>query len=205
MPSITKADLRELDARVVNAGVALVSGVTAADLDRATPCADWTLGELIAHMTAQHDGFAAAAAGEGADLSGWQVRPLGDDPAASYAAAAGRVLTAFADDRVLDREFSLPELSTRRGFPGIQAIGFHFIDYVVHAWDVARSLDRPLEFDRAVLDTALAMAREIPDGASRLTPGAPFGPAVPAAAGAPVLDQVVALLGRPPAWPRSAA
>src|ERR1700685_3712749 len=55
-------------------------------------------------------------------------------------AAAGGVLAAFAADGVLDRAFTLPEISPERRFPAPQAIGFHFIDYVVHGWDVARSL-----------------------------------------------------------------
>jgi uncharacterized protein (TIGR03086 family) len=195
------ADIRDLDARAVTASVAVVSRVRVAHLDLTTPCSDWTLGELLAHMTAQHHGFAAAAAGEGADLAGWQVRPLGDDPASTYAVAAARVVAAFAGDGVLAREFALPEMTTRRTFPATEAIGFHFIDYVVHAWDVARTLDIPIEFDPDLLDNALAMAREIPDGERRLAPGAAFGPAVAAPAGERPLDQVVAWLGRSPTWP----
>jgi uncharacterized protein (TIGR03086 family) len=195
------ADIRELDARAVRASVAVASGVRAEHLDRATPCSDWTLGELLAHMTAQHHGFAAAAAGHGADPAAWQVRPLGDDPASTYAAAAERVVAAFSDDRVLAREFTLPELTTRQTFPAARAIGFHFIDYVVHAWDVARSLELPLELDPEVLDHALALAREIPDGQRRLAPGAAFRRPVAAPDGAGPLDQVLAWLGRSPTWP----
>jgi uncharacterized protein (TIGR03086 family) len=199
-------DIRDLNARAVAASVAVVNKLDASHLDRATPCADWSLGELLAHMTAQHYGFAAAAAGNGADPAAWQVRPLGDDPATKYAAAAAQVVAAFADDRVLEQPFTLPEVSPRRTFPGAQAIGFHFIDYVVHAWDVARSLDLPIEFDREVLDHALAVARWIPDGDNRLAPGAAFRPAVPApAAGDGTLEQVVALLGRSPEWPGRAS
>ncbi len=53
-----------LDARAVRASVRVVLQASAADLARPTPCADWTLAELLAHMTAQHNGFAAAAAGK---------------------------------------------------------------------------------------------------------------------------------------------
>ncbi len=55
-------DIVTLDARVVRATVGVVSQVGPADLARPTPCADWTLGELLTHMTAQHDGWVAAAA-----------------------------------------------------------------------------------------------------------------------------------------------
>lgn len=200
MLTIPLTDIRELNARAVRTSVAVVSEVTAAHVDRATPCADWTLGQLLAHMTAQHRGFAAAAAGDGAELAHWEARPLGDDPASAYAAAATRVLAAFADEQ-LAADFQLPELTTSRTFPAARAIGFHFIDYVVHSWDVARALGRPVTFDADVLGTALAMARDIPDGPNRLVPGAAFAPAVPAPPEAGPLDQVLALLGRPPVWP----
>ncbi len=52
--------IRELDARAVRASVDVVSRVRAGDLARATPCSEWTLAELLAHMTVQHYGFAAA-------------------------------------------------------------------------------------------------------------------------------------------------
>ena len=86
MPTISEPDIRKLDARAVRASVDLVAGVTRDDLDRPTPCAGWTLADLLAHMSAQHRGFAAAATGGGADLAVWQPRPA-DDPVAEYAAA----------------------------------------------------------------------------------------------------------------------
>ncbi len=63
--NMTGYDIVALDARVVRATVSVVSQADPADLARPTPCADWPLGELITHMTAQHDGWAAAAAGDG--------------------------------------------------------------------------------------------------------------------------------------------
>ncbi|HEY6297947.1 MAG TPA: maleylpyruvate isomerase N-terminal domain-containing protein, partial [Streptosporangiaceae bacterium] len=68
-------DLVSLDARAVQASVAVVSKAGPADLARPTPCGDWTLGQLLAHMTEQHDTFAAAAAGNGADLPARPAQP----------------------------------------------------------------------------------------------------------------------------------
>src|SRR5260370_41503654 len=81
-------DIVGLDARAVRASVQIVSQARTADLARPTPCSDWTLGQLLAHMTAQHNGFAAAAAGDGADLVHWQTGAPGADPVGRYAAAA---------------------------------------------------------------------------------------------------------------------
>ena len=193
-----------LDAQAVRASLELVEKVTARDLARPTPCADWTLHGLLRHMIAQHYGFAAAAAGDG-DLARWMLRPLGPDPVAAYRAAAECVLDAFAADGALDRDFPLPEISRGPMFPARQAISFHFVDYVVHSWDVARTLGLPVDLDPALVEAALRVAQAVPGGAARLEPGAAFGPAVewaggPGGAVGSGLDQIVALLGRSPGW-----
>lgn len=192
-------DLIGFDAAAVRASVDLVDRLTPADLTRPTPCAGWTLHGLLAHMTTQHYGFAAAAAGQDG-LGPWRLRRLGPDPARDYREAAGAVLAAFAVAGVLGREFPLPEISTGQRFPAAQAISFHFIDYVVHSWDVARTLGQPVSFGPDLLAAARGVASEVPGGGARLRPGAAFGPAVtwPEPGG---LDEIVALLGRSPAWP----
>ena len=189
----------ELHRRAVLASVDVVSRIGDGDLGRDTPCAGWNLGDLLAHMIVQHDGFAAAAKGLGADPAVWQPRPLGADPTGEYAAAAHRVLDAFAAPGVLAREFALPEISTAVTFPAERAIGFHLVDYVAHGWDVARSLGLPYQLDPDVLDIALRVAAAVPDGENRLAPGAAFAPALPVPEDAPALDRIVALLGRSPA------
>ncbi len=194
------SQLRLLDAHVVTAGLELVRQVKPADLSRATPCASWDLGALLAHMTAQHHGFAAAAAGRGAELSVWQVRPVGDDPAGVYSAAVEEVLAAFADPQVGARDFAIPEITTEQKFPAPQAIGFHLVDYVVHGWDVARALDLPFTVAPEALAVALTVAQMVPTGAPREAPDAMFGPVIEVAGDASPIDQIVALLGRDPHW-----
>jgi uncharacterized protein (TIGR03086 family) len=197
------AELVELDAVAVRTSVELVEHVTPADLSRPTPCAAWTLHGLLAHMGTQHHGFAAASGGEdGWEL--WRLRPLGADPVATYRQAAERVLAAFAADGVLDRAFPLPEVSTERRIPAAQAVGFHLVDYVVHSWDVAMTLHVPVGFEPRVLEAALAVARAVPGGEARLTPGAAFAPVVAARPG-DALDEIVSLFGRSPAWPAEKA
>jgi uncharacterized protein (TIGR03086 family) len=192
-------DIVGLDARAVRASVQIASQASAADLSRPTPCSDWTLGELLAHMTAQHEGFAAAAAGDGADLVHWQTGAPVADPVGEYAAAAERVTAAFAAAGVLAGEFVLPEISPKLRFPAAEAIGFHFVDYVVHGWDVARALGRGYDLEPDVLAAALPIAQAVPDGERRRRPGAPFAPRAAASSSGP-LGQIVALLGRRPDW-----
>jgi uncharacterized protein (TIGR03086 family) len=194
-------DLVDMDARAVRASVDLVSLITTDDLRRPTPCSEWTLADLLAHMAAQHHGFAAAAAGNGGDPQVWRTRPLGADPAATYEAAAAEVIAAFADEGVLAAAFMLPELTTKTTFPGRLAIGFHLVDYVVHAWDVARALDVRLDLPDDLVRAALPIAEAVPDGRGREAPGAAFRRRLPVPADAGPMDRILALLGRSPTWP----
>lgn len=191
-------ELRIFDALATRASLDLVARVEPADLARPTPCEAWTLHGLLAHMTTQHLGFAAAAGGDG-DPDRWKLVSLGADPVATYRDSVNQVLTAFAANDLADRKFPLPEFTTDFTFTAEQALSFHFVDYVVHSWDVARTLGLPLTFQKEVLDRALQIAESVPDGQPRLDPGAAFAPAR-AADGLSGLDRIVALLGRSPDW-----
>lgn len=182
----------------IAASVDVVSAVADTDLGRPTPCSEWTLAELLAHMTAQHRGFAAAARGEGSDVANWRPRPVAD-PVLDHLTAADLVLAAFAEDGVADRAFALPELGSTT-FTAEQAVTFHLIDYVVHGWDVARTIGHAFELHPDVVEPALRIAAQVPDGPFRLEPGAPFAPALPVAPAATPLDRILSTLGRDPNW-----
>lgn len=184
----------------VRTSVAVVSRIQADDLARPTPCAEWTLADLLAHMTAQHHGFAAAARRRGSDRTAWQVRPTGPDPVTEYADAAEDVLAAFAEPGVSDRELHLPEFRPVSNFPAARAIGFHLIDYVVHGWDVARSLGLHYRLAPELAGPALRIALAVPDGDNRQAPGAAFRPALAASDDADPLHRILATLGRSPDW-----
>ncbi|MGW4353701.1 TIGR03086 family metal-binding protein [Nocardia sp. NPDC004582] len=192
-------ELLALDARAVRTSIDVVAGVTPGDLDAATPCAGWTLRDLLEHMIVQHHGFAAAARGE-SDLGLWKPRPLSADPVGEYRAAAEHVLATFAEPGVLERRFPLPEVRDGIVIPGTLAVSFHFIDYVVHAWDVARALGRTVAFDDDLVSAALPVAEAVPRGAERERPGASFAPEVEGP-GTTGLDRILAVLGRAPGWP----
>jgi uncharacterized protein (TIGR03086 family) len=192
-------NLLEADAAATRGSVEVVTRIAPTDLGRPTPCAGWDLRALLAHMTVQHRGFAAAAAGRGGDLTVWQPVSA-PDPVAAYTAAASEVLAAFADPDVLDRAFVLPEIPRAPSFPGRIAISFHLVDYVVHGWDVARTLDLPYQPADEVLAATVPVARAVPDGPGRQAPGAAFAPARSFEAGVSPLDEILLLLGRDPRW-----
>jgi uncharacterized protein (TIGR03086 family) len=200
----TNYDVRRLHRTAVLASVDVVSAVTAEDLSKVTPCVGWNLADLLTHMTVQHHGFAAAARGHGADPAVWQPDTVADavtaDPVGTYAAAAAAVLDAFAGADVLDATFALPEFGAGATFPGSVAIGFHYVDYIAHGWDVARTMDQPFELPAEVVAAALPLAFAVPDGSFRTGEDAVFGPAIPSTEPTGDLDRILAYLGRSPQW-----
>jgi len=200
----TIPDLRPFHRIAVQTSVDVVSAVTADDLRRPTPCAGWDLGDLLAHMTVQHHGFAASARGHGADLGVWDrasvVDAVSRDPAGTYATAAADVLEAFAAADALTASFALPEFGPGATAPGEMAIGFHFVDYVVHAWDVARTIGAPLDLPDDVIAAVLPLAIAVPDGDFRAAASSPFQRAIDADESASGLDRILLHLGRSPEW-----
>ncbi|WP_405730133.1 TIGR03086 family metal-binding protein [Streptomyces sp. NBC_00028] len=194
--TVTGADIVELDRVAVREAVRVVDLARGADWERDTPCAGWTLRRLVAHMAAQHRGFAAAARGVGADPAHWREPEDMGAPAEVHRAAAAELLDAFAEPGAGGREFTLPELGLT--VPGRMAIGFHLVDYVVHAWDVAATLGVRLELPDDVLAAALAVARRVPADPGSRGEGAAFAPALRVPEGAGALEETLRLLGREP-------
>ncbi len=95
--------------------------------------------------------------------------------------------------------FALPEFGDGAVFPGAMAIGFHFVDYVVHGWDVAASLGVPYELPAAVVDAVLPLVLAVPDGDIRTTAGSPFAPALESG-DRDDFERILRHLGRNPAW-----
>jgi uncharacterized protein (TIGR03086 family) len=181
---------------------AIVEHVREDQLGVETPCAGWDLSQLLAHMTGQNLGFASAARGEDFDPAIWADRPVGTPPHEAFAASAAEVVAAFAAEGAVERAWPLLVGADRSAsVPGEQALGFHFIDYVVHAWDVAVSIGIEPEFEDDLLKAVVPLAEAVPlDGPTRSGPYAPFAPAVAIDAGQGDLDRLLAILGRDPEW-----
>ncbi|TGA89933.1 TIGR03086 family metal-binding protein [Streptomyces sp. MZ04] len=191
-------DLIALDRTAVQESLRVLRIARDADWERPSTCAGWTLRDLVAHMAAQHHGFAAAARGAGDDRTYWIAPDLGGDPFKVYDESVRHVLAAFAEGGVLERGFTLPEIGGT--FTGRVAVGFHLLDYVVHSWDVAATLGVRLDLPRPVVEAALDIARRVPKDPDRRGPGAAFAPVLPTPEEASPLDEMLALLGRSPRW-----
>lgn len=193
-------DLRVLHRRALQVSVDVVNQAKADRFGLPTPCAEWDLGQLIAHMVGQNLGFEAAARGQRNGVDAFAPVPVADDPAARHAASAERLAEAFAAPGFEQRELWLPEIRGGGFYPAQTAVGFHLVDSVAHGWDVARSLGLPVAFDDEVLEAALIISLAIPDGPAREQPGAPFRPSVGVGGDTDLLGRVLGLLGRSPDW-----
>jgi len=83
-----------------------------------------------------------------------------------------------------------------RVMPAHLALGVLSVELVVHGWDFAQALARPLPITAAHADFVLSLARRIITPESRRTAG--FDPQVPVTTDAEALDRLVAFTGRHP-------
>jgi uncharacterized protein (TIGR03086 family) len=190
-----------LHRRTMGIAAAIVDRIAPQELALPTPCTGWDLGRLIAHMIGQNRGFASAARGEPFDPGVWADQVVFSAPGPVFARSAAEVVAAFATEGAVEREWQILTGAHRSiPVPGAKAIGFHFIDYVVHAWDVAVSIGIQPEFEDDLLEAVLPLALEVPlDGPTRSGPGAPFAPAVEVPTEG-LLERLLAVLGRDPEW-----
>ncbi|GLW67425.1 TIGR03086 family protein [Actinomadura rubrobrunea] len=175
---------------------ALIADVPGDRLAAPTPCAAYTLGDLVDHVGGLALGFLAgarkdpgetAARGPSGDAS-----RLGDD----WRTDIPRRLAALADAW---RDPAAWTGATRVGgidLPGRAAGLFALNELVVHGWDLARAMGRPYTPGQADVDACLGLVA----GVQARGGPSPFGPPVAVPDDAPPLDRLVALTGRDPAW-----
>lgn len=186
-------DPRTLDRAATDLCLVQVSAVRPDQLDLPTPCADWSLGQLVAHLLAENRGFASNASGV-IDRVAWEPGPPDEVALAKFPTSVDQVAAAFADDEVLDRQVEVREFGM---FSGRAASAMHFLDYLVHAWDVARSIGLPDPIPEDLAEAALRLSPLFP--AARPAGGA-FAPVVPVAVDAGPAERLLGLVGRDPAW-----
>ncbi len=192
-------DIVRLHEQAMDETARLVGGVRADQMGFPTPCSDWDVRALIAHLVGGNVRYAGVAEGtpvrrgpEGTPTGRGAVADdlLGDDPESAYRRSAEVAEQAWRDPALLDRQFELP-FGT---LPGRAALGMHLVETVTHAWDLAKATGQQPSFDPQVVQTASQFARSsMPD---QRPPGYPFDAPASVADDATELDHLAAFLGR---------
>ncbi len=148
-----------------------VRGLDDADLARTTPCAGWTVRDVVCHVAGVYAGTAAALHGARVDLVAATV-DLGDDAEQAVAVAADAMLAAWREPGALDRTLA----TTIRDMPAALAVRIVVGDSLLHGWDLARVLDRPIAMPDDLAEAQLAMMQQYYDPAAAGPAGASILP-----------------------------
>ncbi|GHF12826.1 TIGR03086 family metal-binding protein [Streptomyces morookaense] len=188
----TTTDPRPLLARATAQLAELVATVPAERLGDPTPCEEFDIRGLLAHLVGGLE--AGALLGETGEPR--RLAPVTDVPddgwAAAYEAGRARLAAAWADDAKLDMAVAVPwgEMPGR----AYLASGC-VLETVAHTWDLSQALGHPLPLDQELGEYALEWARQKLT-ADRRGEGVPFGPVRPAPEDADAYGRLAAWLGR---------
>lgn len=185
-------DVVTLDRQALASTGRLVHCLQPGQLGRPTPCSGWDVGALLNHVIGGNIMFAAAARGEPPDWGHREIDRVGDDPVPPYEASVDEITWAFGQDGATERSFALPFGTV----PGRWAMGVHFVDVLVHGWDLAIATGQPAALDDGLCEAAIEIVQTYPPeswGDPRF-----FAERVdlPGSASAP--HRLVALVGRNP-------
>lgn len=161
------------------------------DLGRPTPCAEFDVRTLLAHLVAvlrkltvvRHGGDFAEVADPADDL--------GDDGREAFGRALAELERAWAPDAALEDDYTLPYGS----MTGRELLDAYSHEFTVHAWDLCHALGGDDDLDPVLAEAALDWyALNVP--ANDRGKGGPFGPATAVADDADPYTRLAAYVGR---------
>jgi uncharacterized protein (TIGR03086 family) len=165
-----------------------------------TPCPDYTVGDLVEHIGGLALAFTAAA-----------QKATGPLTSSAPSPDASRLPTDWRSRIPADLVALGAAWRDPAGWTGMtQAGGVHLPgevgglvaldEIVLHGWDLAVATGQPFDVDPDLLTAVHGFVASFdpdPNAEGRL-----FGPVVEVSADAPLLDRVLGLAGRDPAWSR---
>lgn len=164
----------------------IIAGVTAEQMESATPCSEWDVKALVDHLIGGAAFFSAGLAGE--EPSG---PPQADSPAEAFGMLTSKILEAAKNPSNLERKIQTPfgELS------GGEVIFGAFMDATIHGWDLAKATGQDTSMNAAHVEILTQAFAPQMDG---LRQGGAFGPEVPASGDASSQDKLLSMMGRKP-------
>lgn len=177
----------------------LIAGLAPDSLAAPTPCPKYTLGDLVDHVGGLSLAFTAAATkavgGDTSQAPSPQASRLGDDWQTRIPRDLMDLAEAWRDPAAWSGFTQAGGVDLPGEIAGLVALD----ELVIHGWDVARASGQAYECDLPALEVVYEFV------APMAAPGqeAPriFGPVVEVTEDAPLLDRIIGLSGRDPAWP----
>ncbi len=162
---------------------ALVSTITPDDLDKQTPCTDFTVRGVLEHMVGGAAAFAAGYRGdEPRDFDTADIMP-------EWERAMTELAEAITAPGALDQKIAAPFGIV----PGDMFARFVALDGLVHGWDISRATGKPY----GPSDELVAAVDEFAHGTlDPLRDGQTFAAATSAPAGSDALTRLAAYTGR---------
>lgn len=170
-----------------------VRAITSNQWTEATPCSEWSVRDLVDHLTNECLWVPPLMAGQTIAEVGdrFDGDCLGDDPVGSWSAARRAAEGAVAEPGALERTVHLSYADV----PGHHYIRQLARDLLIHSWDLARGIgyDENLPSDLLELAYEDSKAEEAAIRGSGL-----FGTEVDTGTNASLQEELLGLLGRKP-------
>ncbi|MDQ1402523.1 MAG: hypothetical protein QOG03_839 [Actinomycetota bacterium] len=163
----------------------VVANITDDELDRPTPCTEYTVRGVLEHMIGGATAFAAAYRGEAAG------EPEMGDVLANFGPALSSLGEAIGTPGALDRTVAAPFGDV----PGEAFARYVVLDGLVHGWDLATATGQAYDPPDELVAAAEDYARETIEP---LRNGQAFGDEVAPAADASPIERLAAYTGRRP-------
>jgi uncharacterized protein (TIGR03086 family) len=186
-------DPRAVFARALAVGAGVIGAVRPDQLAAATPCGEYDVRRLLAHLVGVVRYVEVMGRGEETFLPATTDDMDDDGWSAAWLDAAHDVRDAWTDDANLTRVIRLPwaDLS------GAATLAVYASEITVHTWDLATATGQTPSWDQSVLEVAFDAIRVVlpPEPRGGFVP---FDEVVVVPSGAPLIDQLVAWTGRQP-------
>jgi uncharacterized protein (TIGR03086 family) len=171
----------------------ITAGIPDDALGAPTPCADYTVGDLLDHVAGASLAFRAAAVKQPLEgAAAGDVRNLAPDWRTRIPADLDALVDAW---RAADAWSGM----TRVGgidLPGMIAGIVALDEIVIHGWDLAVATGQDAGYDGPELDAVYETVQSFRAGGIEGI----FGPEVAVPTDAPLLDRILGVTGRTPGW-----
>jgi uncharacterized protein (TIGR03086 family) len=157
-----------------------------------TPCTDWDVRTLVNHLVYENLWVPDLLAGKSIEDVGdaYEGDVLGGDPTAAFERSAKEAAAAANEPGAMDRPVGV----SYGPVPGSVYVGHHFLDALIHGWDLATATGQDNTLDPALVETCWDVAKPEEDG---LRSSGLFGAsAIDVPDDADLQTRLLALLGR---------